>query len=371
MSGPVEKINFAVNCKNKEQDMDIERIKINEIIAYDKNAKKHPKQQIEQIKESIMQFGMNDPIAIDENNVIIEGHGRLLALKDLGYKTVDCIRLTRLDEGQKRAYILVHNKLTMNSDFDINMLNDELSEIYDVDMEQFGFDLDFDIDVTSDDDNDAHHRETTMRHYNLDLVDIDRCVGKYQMPVIQATDYIPKDLIAFNYMLSSNNKNCGIHCFVDDYQFERLWNTPKKYIKKIREYDCFFSPDFSLYMDMPFSMKAWNVFRSRLIGQYYQDFGIEVIPTISWAERTTFDFAFDGIEPGGTVAISTIGVKRYEEAYNAWVEGMDEMIKRIQPKTILCYGGQIEYDYKGTDVIYYNNKVTDRMHMISEKNSKL
>lgn len=121
--------------------MKIEKININEIIPYANNAKLHPDWQIEQIKESIEQFGNNDPIAIDENNVIIEGHGRLLALKELGYREAEIIRLTHLSDEEKRAYILAHNKLTMNTSFDLELLEQELFSIEDIDMEEFGFDL--------------------------------------------------------------------------------------------------------------------------------------------------------------------------------------------------------------------------------------
>lgn len=121
--------------------MKIEKININKIIPYENNAKLHPDWQIEQIKESIEQFGNNDPIAIDENNVVIEGHGRLLALKELGYHEAEIIRLTHLSDEEKRAYILAHNKLTMNTSFDLELLEQELFSIEDIDMEEFGFDL--------------------------------------------------------------------------------------------------------------------------------------------------------------------------------------------------------------------------------------
>ena len=119
--------------------MEIIKINIEEITPYENNAKLHPKEQIEQIKKSILEFGNNDPIAIDEDNVIIEGHGRYEALKQLGYKEVECIRLSHLSEEQKKAYILVHNKLTMNTGFDFDMLNDELEQIESIDMEEFDF----------------------------------------------------------------------------------------------------------------------------------------------------------------------------------------------------------------------------------------
>lgn len=119
--------------------MNIEEVKLSTIVPYERNAKKHPKTQIEQIKESILRFGNNDPIAIDENNVIIEGHGRYLALKELGYELVPVIRLSHLSDQEKRAYILAHNKLTLNTDFDIELLQLELQNILDVDMSLFGF----------------------------------------------------------------------------------------------------------------------------------------------------------------------------------------------------------------------------------------
>nr|DAV68508.1 MAG TPA: Putative modification methylase [Caudoviricetes sp.] len=130
--------------------MEIERLKINDLLEYKYNAKEHPEWQIEQIVNSIKQFGFNDPIAVDENNTIIEGHGRLYALQEMGETEVDCIRLSHLDEEQKRAYILAHNKLTMNTDFDLDLLQLELDNIIDIDMSDFGFTIDEEVESLKD-----------------------------------------------------------------------------------------------------------------------------------------------------------------------------------------------------------------------------
>lgn len=127
--------------------MKIIKVKIDDIKQYENNAKLHPQEQIEQIKNSILQFGNNDPIAIDSDNVIIEGHGRYLALKQLGYDEIECIRLEHLTDEQKRAYILIHNKLTMNTDFDLDILNEELSKIENINMSDFNFEIDLDLDL--------------------------------------------------------------------------------------------------------------------------------------------------------------------------------------------------------------------------------
>ena len=335
--------------------LEIEYVNINSIKPYKNNAKKHPREQIEQIKKSIKEFGMDDPIGIWKDE-IVEGHGRLIACKELGMTEVPIIKLDHLTDEERKAYTLAHNKLTMNSDFDVEMLGEELESIININMEDFGFDYGYD-EVFKE--NERHRTNDT---YNLGLVDLENSTNDFwQMPIIKNDNYIPKDLIGFNYAKSSKERNVGIHFFLDDYQFERLWNKPEDYVELLEQYDCILSPDFSLYLDMPMPMKIWNIYRSRQIGAYYQSMGIKVIPTLSWAEKETFQFAFKGIPKGSVVAISTIGVKRNENALQIWKEGMDAMIQEIEPSTILVYGGKLEYDYRNINVIYFENKVTERM----------
>ena len=87
--------------------MQIELVNIDDIIPYENNAKLHPQEQREQIKKSILEFGNNDPIAVDKNNVIVEGHGRLIALKELGYEEVEVIKLGHLTEDQRKEIIML------------------------------------------------------------------------------------------------------------------------------------------------------------------------------------------------------------------------------------------------------------------------
>ena len=130
--------------------MKIEVLPIDSLKPYENNAKIHTPAQVAQIAASIQEFGNNDPIAVDENNMVIEGHGRLLALKSLGVKEAECIRLVGLTDDQKRAYIHIHNQLTMNTGFDMDILTQELKSIEGIDMSFFGFDMDFSIDQDFD-----------------------------------------------------------------------------------------------------------------------------------------------------------------------------------------------------------------------------
>jgi len=116
-------------------------VKADTLKAYANNAKEHPAEQIEQIKKSIEEFGFNDPIAIWKDNEVIEGHGRLIAALELGLDKVPVISLDGLTDEQRKAYMLAHNKLTMNSGFNLDLLEMELAEISEVDMSAFGFDI--------------------------------------------------------------------------------------------------------------------------------------------------------------------------------------------------------------------------------------
>ena len=123
------------------EKLKVEYIDTGELKPYENNAKIHTDAQIEQIARSIKEFGMNDPIAVWKENEIIEGHGRLLACQLLGIKEVPIIRLDELTDEQRRAYMNVHNQLTMNTGFDIELLAKELGRIDNIDMATFGFDI--------------------------------------------------------------------------------------------------------------------------------------------------------------------------------------------------------------------------------------
>ena len=114
---------------------------IKDLKPYKKNAKKHPKEQVEHIANSIKEFGFTQPVLIDKNNCVVAGHGRILGAKAAGLKEVPTLCLDDLTEEQIKAYRLADNKLN-ESDWDFGLLDEELDELNSVlDMEQFGFEL--------------------------------------------------------------------------------------------------------------------------------------------------------------------------------------------------------------------------------------
>ena len=182
------------------------------------------------------------------------------------------------------------------------------------------------------------------------------------MPIIANSDYIPKDLIGFNEALTSKNTGSGVHFFIDDYQFERIWREPDRYLTIIKRFDGMLTPDFSLYADMPISLQIYNTYRSRFIGQYYQLNEVDVLPTVGWSDYRSFDFCFNGLQTGGTVAVSTVGCMKNKNARKLWRDGFDEMNKRLKPKTIIIYGQEMETE-TDAEIIYFKNKIIERARL--------
>ena len=171
--------------------------------------------------------------------------------------------------------------------------------------------------------------------------------GKYDMPIIpkfkaRIDDFTNLKLIGFDRAKTGQDEHFDrmVHFFLYDYKFEIAWSDPNKDIEKLKQYRAVLSPDYSMYIEMNSVMQMYNTFRNRWCGAYYASQGIRVIPTVNWGLSKTFDFCFDGIEKGSAVAVSTYMVyprDNYSGQKDFFMKGYNEMLRRIEPETILCY----------------------------------
>ena len=165
-------------------------------------------------------------------------------------------------------------------------------------------------------------------------------VGQYGIPFIKPQSYYSAcEWIPFNYAKSTKEReDRGIHCFIDDYQMNRIWNNIDCYVDMLSQFKYVMSPDFSTYTDFPKAIQIYNHYRKHWVGAYLQEHGVSVISTISWSAPDSFEWCFDGEPEGGTVAVSSVGTANGREKKELFLVGYNAMIERLQPETILFYG---------------------------------
>ena len=165
-------------------------------------------------------------------------------------------------------------------------------------------------------------------------------MGRYGIPEILPEYYAGVDnWISFNYAATCEEPEIhGIHFFVDDYQFLRLWTSPDTYLNRLARFQAVCSPDFSTYTDFPPAVQIFNHYRKHWLAAYWQEHGIKVIPTISWSDESSFEWCFDGEPRGGVVAVSSVGTQLRAASRTLFMQGYNEMLKRLEPREIVFYG---------------------------------
>lgn len=180
----------------ENQNLKIEYLPVDSLKPYSKNARKHSEKDIQAIINSIEEFGFDDPIGIwSDQNIIVEGHGRLMAAKRLGMETVPCIRLDHLTDEQRKAYALAHNKTAELSKWFDELLQAELTDIEKIDMELFGFDLDS-LKEKEEEPGEVPFAEELMLEHNYIVLyfdnEFDWLVAQEKFGLKEVKDLIPR-----------------------------------------------------------------------------------------------------------------------------------------------------------------------------------
>lgn len=130
----------------------------------------------------------------------------------------------------------------------------------------------------------------------------------------------------------------GVHFFIDDYQFEKVWRNWKRYGAMLSKFDAVMTPDFSLFTPWPKAVQIWNHYRKHFVGAYLQEKGIRVYPTICWSDESSYEWCFDGEPENACVCVSSVGTQRRPESKRLFQLGYDAMLERLNPKTIIFHG---------------------------------
>lgn len=165
-------------------------------------------------------------------------------------------------------------------------------------------------------------------------------VGRYDIPQIEpVTEYPQGEFIPCQHQYSEKHpENKILHFFSYDFLFTRYWNHPARYIQRLQQFRSVCSPDFSTYTDMPMAMQIYNHYRKHWLAAYWQLHGITVYPTISWSTPESYEWCFDGEPVGGIVAVSSVGTQKNAESKRLFLQGYEEMIKRLDPMFVIFSG---------------------------------
>lgn len=164
--------------------------------------------------------------------------------------------------------------------------------------------------------------------------------NEHGIPGLPAATAEPARLVPYSDRRACESAQPGAaaHFFLDDYRFETAWSKPERPLTRLQRVGHALTPDFSLWLEMPRAMQLWQVYRSRWCGNWWLDHGISVIPTVSWSDEASHEFAFTGIATGSVIAVSSVGVLRDKQALRLFTAGLEAALERIRPRRVLCYG---------------------------------
>ena len=368
--------------------MNIEYMAPADLIPYSKNAKRHPAEQVKLIANSIKEFGFQQPIVVDKDNIVVIGHGRLLASKRLKLEKVPVVKLENLSEDQVKALRLADNSVA-ESEWNLDFLAEEIADI-DLDMSDFGLNLDLDEDEVeedeAEDDGEADlefedNRPAAVRHNVFENQELRQFAedNYYGIPRMFSTQTTGTQMLRFmDWNEVEDPENYIAHFYYDDFKFIQAWRHPDKYVDKLMRFKAVVAPDFSLYTDFPRALQILSCYRRQWVGAYWQSLGLDVIPDVVWGDEKSFDYCFLGIPEGGTVAVSTVGVTNNDDWNGKFGEmfrdGYNEMMKRLSPSTILFYGDEIE-GLEGNIIVcpsYYKQKreLLNKQKKIKDKKAR-
>ena len=162
--------------------------------------------------------------------------------------------------------------------------------------------------------------------------------GELEFPAILPTKDVERvDFIGFGER-RKNLENYGCHFFIDDYRFQRVWNTPEKYLDELKQYKYVLAPDFSLYVDYPKALCVFNNYRKHWCARYWQEHGMTVIPVVNWIYEDSYTWCFDGDPINSVVAVSSKGVNNAKDMIKMFREGYAQMEKCLNPSKVLWFG---------------------------------
>lgn len=171
------------------------------------------------------------------------------------------------------------------------------------------------------------------------------------------------DLVAYSEKKDHSGKGEALHFFIDDYRFrDQLWCNLEYAIYNISHFDYIFTPDFSLWRNLPTEYyNQQNIFRTRFVGLYMQLRGFNVIPTYSFGGLPSFSYCLEGLPSNSIIAVCGLSNRKDQQAYNIWCYALRRLEEEKHPTLILVYGPEINIPGLNTPVKFLDDYISKRL----------
>ena len=192
--------------------------------------------------------------------------------------------------------------------------------------------------------------------FRVSLVETAFFDGKFEIPHIDAPKeiIIPEGMVPFSIRERSQDKNDFVCFYENDINFREILINTEEYVDDLKRFPGIVTPDCSLYLDAPLCVQIADIYLNRAVGYYLSQQGLYVVPNIRWGDERTYksDFlgekvAFQGVDKHSIVSIGTYGQIKSDESKRYFREGLEEMLKELEPEVVLVYGAMPDKIFGG------------------------
>ena len=165
-------------------------------------------------------------------------------------------------------------------------------------------------------------------------------VGEPGIPLLMdlKNAQIPRDIVPFEKAKSQTDKRKYVHFYMHDKDFSDVLTSTTKYLDLLKQFDGVISPDCTMLIGQSPCLQQTNTYFNRAVGYYLQKQGIPVIPNIRWSDESSFEYCFLGVPKNSIVSVSTHGCIRSNKQKEIFKQGLNEMIKTLNPTDVLVHG---------------------------------
>ncbi len=192
--------------------------------------------------------------------------------------------------------------------------------------------------------------------FRVSLVETAFFDGKFEIPHIEAPKdiIIPEGMVPFSIRERSQDKKDFVCFYEHDINFREMLTNTEEYVDDLKRFPGIISPDCSLYIDAPLCVQIDDIYLNRAVGHYLSQQGLYVVPNIRWGDERTYksDFlgekmAFQGVDKHSIVSVGTYGQIKSAESKRYFREGLEEMLKELEPEVVLVYGAMPDKIFGG------------------------